>query len=255
MGHIPGPKTLRLYEREWFIELVTSVPTLITATGSAVININDAEPVKYYVGWSVVVSLIFLVIGTTLKILRGRSKDKEQQSKNSYDGLLGALHGVYGHLKAHLGLTDTETDRKRLRVTLHRVISPTRLGSAPDELEQLLPYLGGRGGPAGRRYSTRSGLVGLAVRDQSIIVAQRQNADYEAFLRELVQEWSYTPEEARALTLDRQAWMAVPIPGASGIVAVVYLDSDQRDFFTPELQQLIVLACQGVASYIDARYK
>jgi len=86
-------------------------------------------------------------------------------------------------------------------------------------------------------------------------VAQRQNADYEAFLRELVQEWSYTPQDARALTPDRQAWMAVPIKGISGVVAVVYLDSDQRELFTSEVQQLIVLACQGVASYISARYK
>jgi hypothetical protein len=127
-----------------------------------------------------------------------------------------------------------------------------------DPLEQLLPYIGGDGKPPGRRFSIRSGIIGKAVREKTPYASFRENDNHEAFIKELVANWSYTEHDARQVTSDRQAWMAIPIFGsptsASGVVAVVYLDSDQRNFFSKQVQKLALHAASGIATYIDERY-
>jgi len=97
--------------------------------------------------------------------------------------------------------------------------------------------------------------IGKAVREKSVFAASRQSGDYEQFLSELVRDWAYTEADARQLSPDRRAWMAVPIfaPKAE-VVGVTYLDSNQTGFFTPELQQLIFDACGGIATYVKEVY-
>ena len=92
------------------------------------------------------------------------------------------------------------------------------------------------------------------MRDAAPYTFVRQTDDYDAFIREMVSEWGYTRDEARALTEDRQAWMAVPIQGRQGAVGVVYLDTNSRDLFAPEVQVLVINGCRGIADYVDARY-
>lgn len=125
----------------------------------------------------------------------------------------------------------------------------------PEELEQLLPYMGGPGNAAGRRFSIRSGIIGKAVRRKSAFVARREHADHEGFVGELVRDWAYTEHDARKLSPDRHAWMAVPVIGPSKApVAVVYLDSSDPCFFTDEVQDLILAGCRGIAEYTMEAY-
>ncbi|MFL5386831.1 MAG: hypothetical protein ACJ8GN_30425 [Longimicrobiaceae bacterium] len=70
-----------------------------------------------------------------------------------------------------------------------------------------------------------------------------------------MRDWAYIEADARQLSPDRRAWMAVPIFGSKAeVVGVTYLDSNQTAFFTPELQQLIFDACGGVASFVKEVY-
>jgi putative methionine-R-sulfoxide reductase with GAF domain len=51
--------------------------------------------------------------------------------------------------------------------------------------------------------------------------------------------------------------MAVPILSADRqhVVGVVYLDSDQRDFFAAEdVQSSIIKTCGGIIAYVNERY-
>lgn len=74
-------------------------------------------------------------------------------------------------------------------------------------------------------------------------------------MKELVHDWGYTEKEARAITADRQAWMAVPIFGGQGaVVAVVFLDSSVPGFFTRAIQRTVGNACGGIAAYIAEAY-
>ena len=49
--------------------------------------------------------------------------------------------------------------------------------------------------------------------------------------------------------------MAVPIIGPRGVVAVVYLGSDEREFFTTGVQVLVIRGYRGVAAYVDVTYR
>jgi putative methionine-R-sulfoxide reductase with GAF domain len=51
--------------------------------------------------------------------------------------------------------------------------------------------------------------------------------------------------------------VAVPVADTKAltITAVVYLDSKQTDFFTPELRQVILEACVGITSYVNEVYE
>ncbi|MFL5541665.1 MAG: hypothetical protein ACJ8J0_21950 [Longimicrobiaceae bacterium] len=250
MTSIPGRRRQRFYERKTVVELLAVVPPVAMGAVTAAINLRD--PGKRPFGWLLAAAIGWLVIASIVKVLHAQAQDREQRRREEYDGLLGALHVLYAAVSARAGI-----DRQdgRLRVTIHRVVPPSGKGRAAEELEQLLPYVGGRGNDPGRRFSIRSGVIGKAVREKGVFAASRQNDNYEQFLAELVRDWAYTEADARQLSPDRRAWMAVPIfsPKAE-VVGVTYLDSNQTGFFTPELQQLIIDACRGIASYVTEVY-
>ncbi len=251
MGHIPGVKQPRLYERKWIAELVSVGPPILAAGIGAITNLNDLDPFKQYMGRWLLAGCAWLVISSVLKVRNAYVQDREEQRKQNYDGLLGALLVLYRTLVEHLGIPD---DDGTLRMTIHRVVEAPKPNQAAEQLEQVLPYIGGQGKGAGRRFSIRSGIIGRAVRDAAPYTFVRQTDDYDAFINEMVSEWGYTRDEARALTEDRQAWMAVPIQGPQGALGVVYLDTNSRDLFAPEVQVLVINGCRGIADYVDARY-
>jgi putative methionine-R-sulfoxide reductase with GAF domain len=244
MAQIPGPKSVPFYRRKTFIEFISVVPPVIA--GAITAYGNYADPTKRNFGYLLFFGLLFLVAGSLLRISNAREQDKAQDKSQEHQGLVGALHTLYGCVDEYRKTTAMKD--AKFRATIHRVASD-------EELQQLLPYIGEGGGGANRKFSVRSGIIGRAVREKDAFAASRQNEDYEQFIEELVRVWSYTEADARALKTDRRAWMAVPIRGERDtIAAVVFLDSNQRDFFTPEAKQLIIQACSGIASYIHQAY-
>lgn len=252
MAGIPGIRQSKFYEKKGLVELMAIGPPILAAIIAACTNLADRK--TRVAGYWMIVGIVWLLVGSIIKVLSAYQQDKEQQSKQDYDGLLGAIHVLYGQVSKHLKFQ--ETDAGRLRITIHRMVVCAQKDQYPEELEQLLPYIGGDGKQAGRRFSIRSGIIGKAVREKTPYAFTRQNDDYEAFIKELVALWSYPEEDARKLTSDRRSWMSVPIFGPNtSVVGVVYLDSNEKDFFSPEVQNLVINACSGIASYIDERYK
>ncbi len=197
---------------------------------------------------------MWLVIASVVKVLHAYQQDQEEKRKQDYDGLLGALHVLYGNISILLNFVNS--DGGRLRVTMHRVVPPSISDKDAEELEQLLPYIGGEGKGAGRKFSIRSGIIGKAAREKSPFAFSRQNDDHEAFIEELKSNWAYTEEDARKLKSDRKSWMAVPIFGENNaVVGVVYLDSNEKDFFNERVKEAVINSCSGVALYINERYK
>ena len=252
MAGIPGIKKLKFYEKKWIVECFAIVPPIILASVTAWINFQD--PNKSGQAWLLVIGIIWLVGASIVKVMNAYKQDAEQKQKQDYDGLLGTLHVLYGSLSRHLNFG--EKDYSRLRATVHRVVPHTKANQASEQLEQLLPYVGGKGKEPGRKFSIRSGIIGKAVREKAPFAFSRQNDDHEAFIKELVSDWSYTEEDARSLTADRKSWMAVPIFGKDdSVVGVVYLDSNEKNFFNKDVQTLVINTCSGIASYITERYK
>jgi hypothetical protein len=251
MTTIPGRRRQRFYERKAAVEALAVVPPVLMGGVTAAIDLRD--PGKRVFGWLLVAALAWLVAASVVRVLHAHAQDREQKRREDYDGLLGALHVLYGIVSSRAGLGPR--DHGRLRATIHRVVPPAVKGKAAQELEQLLPYLGGAGSGPGRTFSIRSGVAGKAARERIAFAASRQSEDYEQFLHELVRDWSYTEDDARQLTPDRRSWMAVPVFDVRGrVAAVVFLDSNETSFFTKELQQLIVQACGGITSYVCEVY-
>jgi hypothetical protein len=251
MGNIPGPQKERFYEKKYVVELIAILPPLVTAAVGALVNLND--PAKRTLGWWLVGATAWLALASAVKVLHAATQDRQRKRVEDYDGLRGALCVLYETVRRAAGIE--KAGDGTLRVTIHRIVLPGEKGATDGRLEQLLPYVGGSGGPARRTFSIRSGVIGLAVRKKAPATAKRKRSEHSDFVKELVHDWSYPEEEARSITADRQAWMAVPIFSGDGAVgAVVSLDSSVPGFFTRAIQRTVGNACGGIAAYIAEAY-
>lgn len=250
----PAITEQKFYEKKAPVEAISVVPPIIIAAVTAGVNISD--PAKRTFGWVLVGGIVWLAVSSVAKILNASAQDREQKQKLEHGGLRGALYVLHAAVMAHVG-RKSENDRA-LRITVHRVVPPSKKRGAAEELEQLVPYVGAGGGgaDAGRTFSIRSGIIGKAVREKAPFAASRRTDDFELFIRELVSEWAYTEHDARKLSPDRRAWMAVPIFGHKrDVVAVVYLDSNDPEFFRPDVQVFVIEACEALATYIYEAYR
>lgn len=249
---IPDRKGDRWYEKKAVIEALATVPPVLAATVGALTSLSDRH--RRVFGLWLAAGVVWLVVASVAKVLHARAQDRERKRADEYDGFRAALHVLYTAVCEAASLSGHECVNGKVRMTIHRVVPNGRDG--PEELEQLLPYMGGPGSPPGRRFSIRSGIIGKAARRKSAIVAERESADYEGFIADLVRDWAYTEHDARKLSPDRHAWMAVPILGPRGsTVAVVFLDSHERGFFTDAVQRLVLTICGGINTYTLETYR
>jgi hypothetical protein len=125
-------------------------------------------------------------------------------------------------------------------------------------LEQVTEYIGvsPKKGRIGRQYPGNAGIIGKAVREKDVFIGRRVNDDYEAYVQELIKDWNYSDERARKLNPAAMEWMAVPFYDTERdrVQAVLYVDVNQRGFFTPERQELVLAAVRGIALFIGKRY-
>jgi hypothetical protein len=172
---------------------------------------------------------------------------REKTSMHELEGCLFTLH-------AALDSTAMQTVGK-LRLAIH-------VAAAGETLMQVTEYVGDtlKKGRVGRKFPRNAGIIGEAFREgggeYDAFVGERVNDDYEAYVEELVQDWNYTRERAVKINPAVKSWMAVPFtdPDGHDVKAVLYLDSTEKHFFTPERQELVVQACNGIAVFIGKRY-
>jgi hypothetical protein len=245
MVKIPGPQKERFYEKKYVVELMAVLPPLVTAAVGALVNLG--EPEKRTLGWWLAGATAWLALASAVKVLHAAVQDRDRKRIMEYDGLRGSLWVLYEAVRRTAAFPAFADGT--LRVTIHRVIPEL------ERLEQLLPYIGGKGGPPGRTFSIRSGVVGQAVRAKAPFSSARKNQEHLDFVKELIHDWFYTEEDARAVAPDRQAWMAVPVLMRNGEVsAVVCLDSNVPDFFSDAVQEVVLNCCEGITAYIVEVY-
>jgi len=169
----------------------------------------------------------------------GLAAARRKQSSHELEGCLYTLHAVLA-----------PSSHTRVRLAVHVPVG--------EQLEQVTDYIGDAPQPEqiGRQFSVNAGIIGKAFREQKAFAGRRINDDYEGYLRELIRDWNYTEAQARRLDPGVMEWMAVPIndPDRQRVEAVLFLDSTSRGFFTPERQQLVMTAVEGIALFIGRRY-
>ena len=253
MARIPGVEAPRWWQRKWIGEALAIVPPILMAGGTGWgIMLDKTRP--HSLAWPAFSAAVWLLLAGGAKTLYAASEDRKEQEEQSPRDLAGCVHVIHRVAQRIVGFSDAEEGR--LRVTVHRIVPTKREGAEPTELEQVLPYVGGQGGNPGRRFRVESGIIGLAIRDADVYTGKRESDDYEAYLGELVRDWSYPRPAAERLRRDRFSWMAVPLFSQKReVMGAVYLDSDQREFFDDErVVAVITYACSGIAAYIDERY-
>jgi hypothetical protein len=180
------------------------------------------------------VGVLFL---TVVQNLVGLAAARKKDSMHELEGCLYTLHAVL-----------RPPDQCKLRLAVHRPVH--------DGLEQVTEYIGDtpKPGRIGRKFPPNAGIIGRAFREKDTFVARRVNDDYEAYVDELVRDWNYTDERARLLNPGAMEWMASPLVEGAKVEAVLYLDVNQREFFTPERQEDVLAAISGIAVFIGRRY-
>jgi len=250
---IPDRKGDRWYEKKAVIEALATVPPVLAAAIGALISLAQRQQRAF--GWWLLAGAVWLIGASVAKVLHARAQDRERKRSDEHDGLRAALHVLFTTVCRMAGIAEEQRTAGRLRLTIHRVVTRGK-SDPPEELEQLLPYMGGPGSPPGRRFSIRSGIIGAVARRKSAMVAVRGCAEHEGFVGELMRDWAYTEDDARRLTPDRHAWMAVPLVNGNGTtVAVVYLDSREPQFFTDPVQDLVLAICAGINAYTLEVYR
>jgi hypothetical protein len=176
--------------------------------------------------------LVFSVIKQAVGLAAARKK----QSTHELEGCLHTLHAVLA------------PETCRLRLAIHVPLD--------GELEQVTEYIGDTTtGKVGRRFPANAGIIGKALRENGAFLAERVNDEYEAYVRELITDWNFTEAQARRVNPGAMTWMAVPLYDQQGRAdAILFLDANERDFFTPERQELVLAAVRGIAVFVGKRY-
>ena len=236
--------------QKWPVELVSSVPPLAVACIAAFRFFQDAA--TYTLGYWSASAALWLFLASLIKILHTRELDKDTNAKRDHDGLRAAMLVLHASTAHACGLA--ETDFSQLRVTFHRVVPPL---TNAEQIEQIVPYVGGEGGGEGRTLSVRSGITGRCIRTKQLYIMHRPDDNVITYKQQLEADWGYTHADVNKLSTDRMSFMAVPILDATGkqALGVVYLDCGQPKFFESlEIQNVIFQACGGVTQYVSERY-
>jgi hypothetical protein len=246
--HIPGIQKRGLLHKKWVAESLSAGPPVVAAGGGAV---TAAAANNSALVGALSFGVVWLIGSSIWKVLHARAQDQSAEQNSSHDGLVGALHVLHMSVAHTCGIRLDQGED--LRVTIHRVMPPL---DAAETIEQIVPYVGGGGGGAGRCFSVRSGITGMAIRQRKPVAAARVSNDEAAYREELKSDWGYTEKDSRALRADRRSFMALPIRGKDDVQGVVYLDSNKPNAFAEgtTVASLIVAACSGLNEYCNARY-
>lgn len=249
---IPGVDGVKWYRKKWVVECIASLPPVLAAGAAAAKFFQDAATVS--LGWISVGGLAWLIVASVLKVLLARSQDKKDEPQEKHDGLRATLHVLHATV-AHACGFKPEDAEKKLRATFHVVLKPF---DEPKELQQVVDYVGGDGKGVGRKFSIHAGIIGKAARNRDPYAASRNGDNKEQYERELQAEWGYTAADIKKIvSMDRHSWMAVPVLDKSGThtLGVVFLDSTEKGTFDGDaLRETVVMACSGIARYVEERY-
>lgn len=238
---IPLPRSpwKRLVSSTNTYDAITAVLTLPLAFAAVAKLVTEGWP------WLLYAIPVIAVLTTFIKLWLNDQKERGEVRVNALEGALHTLHRM---------LLDADTvpvgADPKLRLTIH---SPSK---DEKELIQLLDYVGDqrKKKTAGRRTQSNCGVIGLAFGSKEMATGKRENPDRESYVRELISKWHFTEEAARVLDASTMAWLAIPLKdGKNKVVAVLFADSVDANFFT-EMRVLVALsATNGIAEFVRLR--
>ncbi len=235
-----GPRTWwqKLTGGEFLFEVVLALcAAAIGATNG--LKSFHATPPDYLIGWASYVATIAMFVALIFRAIHRNRRAQNETELTALDGVLDALHAILenqfpaspdGGLRACIFIPDGK----------------------PDRVHQFTDYVGvdGRYG-RGRTFSTRCGVVGKAFRSgQSQYDRLPKNSTVVDYL---VHAHGFDRSEAAKMRQDRKSWAAIPVGEQNRVVAVIFLDSAESEFFgtkTHLRRKTLEGATLGVAKFI-----
>jgi len=233
--------------------VVGAVPPIVTSIVAAwKLSQDDVE--KWLIAAMCGIPLWLLAV-CVLKVFQAQTQDSKDDESSRHDGLTGALAVLHAHI-ANCGGLSSDAERRKVRVTFHRVVPPLE---GAEYIEQIVEYVGGSGDGPGRTFSIRSGLTGKAIRERKAYTMERKSESFDEYKKELVKDWNYIADDVKNFTSDRFSAMAVPITSKPGngqsVIGVVYLDSSIKGFFkNTKVRTEVLVGCMGITEYTGSRY-
>jgi hypothetical protein len=185
------------------------------------------------------------------------NREKTQEAASGPNQLIGPLLMLQETIMERKGLSQANAEHiKRFRCTLHRV--------EEQEHFQHLPYVGFSSddrdrqlGPD-RHWSNHCGIVGEVIRKggtpgDAVLSQMLDNVKTpDDYVEALIEQHGYDRKQAKAHEPMRLASLAIPINDGnpSNVIAVLYCDSSDRDFFDPSTQELCVYAATAIAKHV-----
>lgn len=261
MSGLPGVTDKKgFFQKKWapdLFDVVGGFVALIPVGLQAWNNLNATDPkitaADRNLSYLAFAGIVIVCGKGVVKLYQNIREEQKQTEGNRLEGIEAGLEIIHSIVRHMHNFDRHQYDR--LRVTLYRV-AESRTNPGEKELEQIVEYVGSRDATKrkGRRFSIRCGLIGKVARSGEAQGATRETEDNEAYLRELEVEWNFTRDEAVRLSSGRNSFFAVPITYGQEVTAVVYLDSSQRHFFPDNVKRNIIVACLGLAVFINRRY-
>lgn len=234
------------YDRDWILDLVFTFGGVIGSGLSAWKLYHDQQNVPAVIG--LFTSLMVFAAGAW-KVYRSKKREDRYSPVNEPKQLAAWTQGLHAQIVSKIGRTDLPEDY--LRIVIHRV-EYERDKHTPKHLEQITYYVGGRGGPPGRKISARSGVIGQAVRLADPVKLVRNDGTTEEFIEFLVREYGFFHEEASGISATRWSFAAFPITTIvdGPVIGTVFIDSSDRNFFTDEIMEIVYSSTVGLTTMI-----
>jgi hypothetical protein len=249
---LPGDETLALHKTlgiskpHWLWDRDAG-PTFL-AFLAALVNVVLALRKASVRDSSVYVPALAL-LATIYAFVRAWRRDADAARDKSPRDLVGCLHVLRKLVIHRKGLADSQATSDAFRITIHAIDG--------QNYQQLVGYVGGapdKTRMAGRVFAASIGVVGCVARTRDPLIMKSPKKDQTEFVADLVRNWGYSRGQAESLTPGRWTAMGVPIVHEDGsVIAVVYADSSADDWFSEEIQELMIAGTEGIASFIRVR--
>jgi hypothetical protein len=256
MARIP-PLKPRWVVRQWVLDAVIAFGALGTVFFQAWSNWGRQNAS----GWS----WVFLTIGVVVVVsivwraLLSWKREQLREPAKPRKELVAWANAAHESLK-QASASNRPGAPAQFRLAIHAVIEPKGKSDAV-RLQQAIDYIGDDSMGAGRAFSARAGIIGLAYRTGETQVFSARSDRPEDLASELVEDWGYLKSEAHARRADRRAWLAVPIPDPSisdpagaPVVGLIFCDSPVSDCFDDFFVQQAVAQAKGLARLVRETY-
>lgn len=199
--------------------------------------------------WYLLAIAVSLVLLLKIRFSYKQEAAKEAESLNALEGALHTLHSIL------IRYASIHAKPPQLRITIHAVVQPKR-GPGDAELVQLVDYVGDqrKKKTAWRKSPINGGIIGEVMLTKELAVGKRTDPSTETYVQELQSKWRYPPEKARSIDTSSMSWLAIPlVDSKQEILAILFADSVNPEFFTDELVLLADSATAGIAEFVKAR--